>query len=91
MAPARDVRTELSASELASSGLRQVQLYVICLCGRDRLTPNANGGAPARERRRRGCRKPYAEAVSSSKKPRVLFGSTGMPGAMVVVKVIFLR
>jgi len=33
----------------------------------------------------------YAEAVSSSRKPRVLFGSTGMPGAMVVVKVIFFR
>ena len=30
-------------------------------------------------------------APSSSKKPRVLFGSTGMPGAMVEVKVIFLR
>src|ERR1700722_696643 len=64
---------------------------------------NHSGGAPARERRRsdpvrglRGVRPPgrklpYAEAVSSSKKPRVLFGSTGMPGAMVVVKVIFLR
>ena len=34
---------------------------------------------------------PYATAASSSKKPRVLFGSTGMPGPMVVVKVIFFR
>ena len=35
---------------------------------------------------------PYAAgAPSSSKKPRVLLGSTGMPGAMVVVKVIFFR
>jgi hypothetical protein len=49
-----------------------------------------SGGAPE-GKRRRGCREPYAEAVSSSKKPRVLFGSTGMPGAMVDVKVIFFR
>jgi hypothetical protein len=33
----------------------------------------------------------YATGASSSKKPRVLFGSTGMPGPMVVVKVIFFR
>lgn len=34
---------------------------------------------------------PYATVASSSRKPRVLFGSTGMPGPMVVVKVIFFR
>src|SRR3984957_8359498 len=32
-----------------------------------------------------------AGAPSSSKKPRVLLGSTGMPGPIVVVNVIFLR
>ena len=91
MAPARDVRTEPSASELASSGLRQAQLYVICLSDRDRLTPNANGGAPSGGTPPLRIVRAYAEADSSPKKPRVLFGSTGMPGAMVVVKVIFLR
>ena len=38
-----------------------------------------------------GLRKPYAAgaAASSSVKPRVLFGSTGMPGPIVVVNVTF--
>ncbi len=47
---------------------------------------------PARERRRRGLTDAnYATGASSSRKLRVLFGSTGMPGAIVVVKVIFFR
>jgi hypothetical protein len=47
---------------------------------------------PEGKRRRCGCHAPYATGTpSSSKKPRVLLGSTGMPGAMVEVKVIFLR
>jgi hypothetical protein len=32
-----------------------------------------------------------ATASGSSTKPRVLFGSTGMPGPIVVVKVTFFR
>ena len=57
-----------------------------------RATACETAALPQGKRRRRGYYEPYATgAPSSSKKPRVLFGSTGMPGAMVVVKVIFFR
>jgi len=53
---------------------------------------NADGDAPAWERRRCGLTVAnYPTGASSSKKLRVLFGSTGMPGAIVEVKVIFFR
>jgi hypothetical protein len=41
----------------------------------------------------RGCVSRYAAgaAASSAVKPRVLFGSTGMPGPIVVVNVTFFR
>ena len=50
-----------------------------------------SGGAPYGAPPLLRSHEPYATGTSSSKKPRVLFGSTGMPGPMVVVKVIFFR
>lgn len=94
MAPARDLRTNFRPANwhpavfgtLRILCLSQERESVRCADWIERGT----AALPRGERRRRGYAR-YAEALSSSKKPRVLFGSTGMPGAMVVVKVIFLR
>jgi hypothetical protein len=80
-------RTGIQRSSVASvygiSTLRRNEVFA---------AQNRERRRPLGERRRCGCHAPYATgAPSSSKKPRVLFGSTGMPGAMVDVKVIFLR
>ena len=49
-----------------------------------------SGGAPYGTPPLLRSHEPYATGASSSKKPRVLFGSTGMPGPIVVVMVAFL-
>jgi len=85
---------------VAECGDREGARRGVAECGgRERASRARRGGAGpgnANAPRRRG---PAGRVVvnqafavsDSSRKARVLLGSTGMPGAIVVVKVIFLR